>query len=93
MANTIRKMTAGEGCIVIKLFDGATKASIGIITETQLNQLIDALEEESEEDRDYYINRDTFDLLQERGVDAEVIDLLRRALGEGEDMDIRWEPS
>lgn len=78
---------------MIKLFNGATKAAIGIITETQLNQLIDALEEESEEDRDYYINRDTFDLLQERGVDAEVIDLLRRALGEGEDMDIRWEPS
>jgi len=78
---------------MIKLLDAATRALIGTITEEQLEQLIAALEEESAVDRDYYINRATTDLLQTRAVDKDVIDLLLRALGDNEDIDIRWEPA
>ncbi len=78
---------------MIKLLDAATRALIGTITEEQLEQLIAALEEESAVDRDYYINRGTIDLLQTRAVDKDIIDLLLRALGDSEDIDIRWEPA
>lgn len=78
---------------MIKLVDAGTRATLGTITEAQLTQLMAALEEESSEDRDYYINRDTLDLLVEQGADGELVELLRRALGDREDMDIRWEPA
>ena len=49
------------------------------------------LEEESEEDQDYYINQVTVDWLESQGADHELIALLRDALGELDEMDIRWE--
>ena len=74
---------------MIKLVDAATRTPLGTLTEDQLQQIIHVLEEETEEDRDYYINRDTIDLLDSGGADVEVVDLLRRALGDREDMDIQ----
>ncbi len=78
---------------MIKLMDAATRTLLGTLTENQLQQIIDILEEETDEDRDYYINRDTIDLLESSGADAEVVTLLRQALGDREDMDVRWEPT
>ena len=48
------------------------------------------LEEESLEDTDYYINPATLDMFEERGADAGLLTMLRNALGDREDMDIRW---
>ena len=78
---------------MIKLVDVATGAPIGTVTEEQLQDLIDVLEEESSEDRDYYIDRTTVELLEEHGADAALIRLLRQALGDREEMDVRWEPA
>jgi processive 1,2-diacylglycerol beta-glucosyltransferase len=78
---------------MIKLMDAATRTLLGTLTEDQLQQIIDILEEETDEDRDYYINRDTIDLLESSGADTEVVTLLRQALGDREDMDVRWEPA
>jgi K+-sensing histidine kinase KdpD len=66
---------------------------IGSITEAQLQFLVDQLEEESAEDTDYYLTRDTLDLLAADGADPALLDLLRGALGERADMEIRWERS
>ncbi|MBI3998272.1 MAG: galactosyldiacylglycerol synthase [Armatimonadetes bacterium] len=77
---------------MIKLTDAGTRVTLGTITEAQLRQLIETLEEESQEDQDYYINQATIALLEERGADASLVDLVRRALGEREEMDILWEP-
>lgn len=63
---------------------------IGEIDEEDLDQLIDLLEEESEEDQDYFIDAETLDYLAERGIKPAVIDLLRPAIGE-EGAEIRWE--
>lgn len=76
---------------MIKLYDSATGTVIGTITEEQLQVLVDALEEESVEDRDYYINRATVDILEGRGADPSLVGMLRAALGDREDMDIRWQ--
>jgi len=75
---------------MIKIYDEATGNVYGTITEAQLQVLVDQLEEESLEDTDYYINRATLDLFEERGLDAGLLTLLRNALGGREDMDIRW---
>jgi hypothetical protein len=63
---------------------------IGEISQDQLEQLIDLLEEEDENDRDYYIDRDTIDMLREANMDADLVALLERALGDAEEMDIVW---
>ena len=76
---------------MIKLFDASTGVQIGTLTETQLQFLIDQLEEESDDDQDYYINAATLDMFAEAGADQALIDLLRRALGTRSEMDVRWE--
>jgi len=76
---------------MIKLFDSASGTHIGTISEEQLQVLVDALEEEGVEDRDYYINRATVEILEGRGPDSSLVRMLRAALGDREDMDIRWQ--
>jgi processive 1,2-diacylglycerol beta-glucosyltransferase len=75
---------------MIELRDKETKQSLGTITEEQLQFLNSQLEEESETDHDYYINLDTLDLFQEKQIDPQLLDLLRRALGDREEMEIEW---
>ena len=52
--------------------------------------LRDALEEESRDDRDYYINETTIDGFEQSGADAELVKFLRYALNGRTEMEIRW---
>jgi hypothetical protein len=78
---------------MIQLHEKETGVFVGTITEAQLQFLIDQLEEESTEDRDYYINQATLDLFEQRGADADLLALLRQALGTREDIEIEWSPA
>ena len=73
------------------LFNAQSGALLGEISEEQISFLRSQLEEESEADADYYINGITIDMLEAQGADEALIGLLRKALGDNEDMDIRWE--
>ena len=73
------------------LFNAQSGALLGEISEDQISFLRSQLEEESEADADYYINGITLDMLEANGADEALIRLLRKALGDNEDMDIRWE--
>jgi hypothetical protein len=75
---------------MIRLHDAERGTLIGTISEAQLQFLIDELEEESPEDRDYYVSADTVDMLEENGGDSELVALLRSALGGREGLDVRW---
>ncbi|MBN1673538.1 MAG: galactosyldiacylglycerol synthase [Kiritimatiellae bacterium] len=75
---------------MIGLHDKDTGAALGSITEEQLQFLIDQLEEESSEDQDYYINRDTLDAFREKNADPGLLDILERALGDRADIEITW---
>ena len=75
---------------MIDLHDKDTGAAIGVITEQQLQYLVDELEEESGEDQDYYINVTTLDLFAERGADPALVALLRSALKGRTEMEVRW---
>jgi processive 1,2-diacylglycerol beta-glucosyltransferase len=76
---------------MVEIFDAANGASLGHISEQDLNFLEAQLEEESVTDQDYYINRDTVDNFELEGGPAGLVSLLRKALGNRDDMDIRWE--
>jgi hypothetical protein len=68
-----------------------TDVPIGTITDVQLQFLIDQLEEEHDEDKDYFIDRETLELLGDNGIDPELLAMLQKALGDDDSMDIAWE--
>ena len=63
---------------------------IGTISEQQLQFLIEQLEEEHSNDQDYFVNRDTLDLLKENATDEQLIKMLTDALGDKDDLEIIW---
>jgi hypothetical protein len=68
-----------------------TDVAIGDITDKQLAFLVEQLEEEHEEDDDYFIDRDTLELMADNGGDPELLAMLEKALGDDDSMDIAWE--
>lgn len=75
---------------MVMIFDKQSGAELGTITDEQLQFLADHLEEESESDDDYYLNRTTVDFLEGEGAAPEVIAVLRRALDGRDEAEIRW---
>ncbi|MBP6633872.1 MAG: hypothetical protein KBG28_31675 [Kofleriaceae bacterium] len=67
------------------------EAEIGEISKDQLAFLVEQLEEEHDEDRDYYIDKATLELLADNGCDPELLALLEKAIGDDDEMDIAWE--
>lgn len=75
---------------MIALFDAESGAKVGRISEAQLQALMAWMEEESEDDRDYYISLEEVELMEEEGIDPTLIAALKQALGSRQDMDIRY---
>jgi hypothetical protein len=74
-----------------RLFRLDNNETIGTITPVQLKFLVDQLEEEDSEDTDYYIDRDTLELLSDNGADPELIALIEKAMGDDDEIDVAWE--
>ena len=76
---------------MIAVSDKTSGASLGSITESQLKILVGHLEETSLDDQDYYIDRHTIDMIKAVAIDyATVLELLQRALGDKDGVDIVW---
>ncbi len=58
---------------------------VGTITENQLDFLMENLEEEFEEDEEYFLDADTIDYLKEQGADNDLIAVLEKALAGTQD--------
>jgi hypothetical protein len=78
---------------MVQLFDKQTGAQLGSLSDEQFQFLVDRLEEESSADDDYYLNRTTVDFLESEGADAALIEVLRRALGDRDEAEVRWSRS
>jgi hypothetical protein len=76
---------------MIDLYNATTNEPLGSITEADLKVLVDALEEESLQDQDYYIDSATIDVIADGKATEHLLGLLRKALGEREGVDIRWQ--
>jgi hypothetical protein len=75
-----------------RLFRVDTGETIGEINEKQLAFLVEMLEEEDEEDQDYFIDQDTLELFSDNNCDPELLAMLENAVDDGEEgVDIAWE--
>jgi processive 1,2-diacylglycerol beta-glucosyltransferase len=75
---------------MITLRDKETGADLGTISEEQLQFLVDQLEEEFDEDRDYYINQTMVDVMEQHGGEAELVALLHKTIGDREGVELQW---
>lgn len=67
-----------------------TGEDVGEIDEQDVQFLIDQLEEEDAEDRAYFVNSDTLELLRENGASEALMGLLRKATSKSGEAEIRW---
>jgi len=68
-----------------------TGDEIGTIDDKQLAFLVEQLEEEHDDDKDYFIDRETLELLSDNGADPELLAVLEKGLAGDDEMDISWE--
>jgi processive 1,2-diacylglycerol beta-glucosyltransferase len=68
-----------------ELPDTYEREILGTITENQLNFLMENLEEEFEEDEEYFLSPDTIDYLRDQGADNDLLSLLEKALAGTQD--------
>lgn len=76
---------------MISLYLKATNTSLGDITDADFKFLEDNLEEESITDNDYTIDRMTLEYLRGNGLSPSLAQLLEKALGEQDEVEIRFE--
>lgn len=60
------------------------------ISDADLAAMMEALEEESSTDRDYFIDLDTVYLLKATGVSDPLTQLLEATIGESDGIDVVW---
>jgi processive 1,2-diacylglycerol beta-glucosyltransferase len=65
--------------------DTYEREPLGTITEEQLDFLVGNLEEEFDEDEEYFLSPDTLDYLREQGADTGLISMLDKALAGSQD--------
>lgn len=75
-----------------RILDKESGRVVGTISDNDLQFLVDQFEEESSRDRDYYIDRDTLDMLEAAGAGNALLAVLRDALGARDSADIVWQP-
>ncbi|MDR2215937.1 MAG: hypothetical protein LBE59_08870 [Nevskiaceae bacterium] len=74
-----------------KLYNHQTGALLGQITDDDVRSLVDQLEEEDSRDVDYFVDANTIDLLEQAGASATLLALLRKAVGNSEGLEVRYE--
>ena len=76
---------------MISITDKGSCVDIGSITEAQLQILVKHLGETDLDDQNYYIDRRTIDMIKAVAADyAAVLEMLERALGDRDGVDIAW---
>ena len=68
-----------------------TGDEIGTVDDKQLAFLKEQLEEEHDDDTEYFIDKDTLELLSDNGADPDLLALLEKGIAGDEEMDIAWE--
>jgi hypothetical protein len=74
--------------IVLTLKDGG--AVVGRITEDEFQFLVDQLEEETEEDTDYFVTTETVDLLAQHGGSENLTKVLEQAVAGSDGVELSW---
>ena len=67
---------------MVRIYDVGDNRLCGTLSDRQFDALVEALEEEELEESDCAIDRETVETLEEQGLDADVLEVLRLALGD-----------
>jgi hypothetical protein len=67
------------------------EVEIGTIDDKQLTFLKEQLEEEHDDDTEFFIDRDTLELLSDNGADPELLAMLEKGLAGDDEMDVAFE--
>ena len=78
---------------MVRVYETATNQLCGTLSDRQYEVLSEGLEEEDLEDSECTISADTIELLEDQGVEPDLLDLLRSALGDRPEVTIRCERS
>jgi processive 1,2-diacylglycerol beta-glucosyltransferase len=82
-----------HGGPAIRLYNDQTGEFLGDVSEEDVEFLVEQLEEEFEQDRAYYVNRETVTLLREGGASQELLTAIERGLGPSGEADVTWSES
>ncbi len=63
---------------------------IGTLSDEQLDELVELLEEEDSEDHDYYIDKDVLAFMESEGADEELLAILRPLISDEEGIEVEW---
>jgi len=63
---------------------------IGTLTDEQLEELVDLLEEEDSQDHDYYIDKDVLAFMEEEGASEDLLAILRPHVSDEEGIEVEW---
>jgi hypothetical protein len=66
---------------------------IGTLSDSQLQYLIDELEEEHGQDQDYWLHRSQVEIFKEKEAVPGLIEILEKALGNDDEVEVVWEKS
>lgn len=75
---------------MVYLHNKSTGDLIGEISESELQYLVDQMEEESMKDQDYAISNMEIAYFAEHGAEPHLLNLLREALGDQNEVVIIW---
>lgn len=78
---------------MVYLYNKSTGELLGEISKDELKFLVDQMEEESLEDKDYSITKMEIEYFAQHGADPELVTLLRNALGDQNELVIQWSRS
>jgi hypothetical protein len=73
------------------LYDSGQGKQVGTLTDEQLQAFVDYMQEEFEEDNEYYLTSDDCEIMAEQGIDPVLVKTLRDALAGRDEMDVRYE--
>jgi hypothetical protein len=76
---------------MIRLYETSNNRLCGTLTDRQYDVLAEALEEEDLEETECTITPETIELLEDQGVEPDLLELLRLALDDKPEVTIRCE--
>jgi hypothetical protein len=78
---------------MVRLYESDTNRLCGTLSDRQYEVLAEALEEEDLEEAECAISAETIEQLEDQGVEPDLLELLRTALGDKAEVVIRCERS
>jgi len=75
---------------MITLKDKSNNRWLGQISYSQLKFLNDELLAEHKYDQDYWLNRESLDILKARGADAQLTTIIEKAMGDKGEVEFYW---